>query len=880
MQLLPEADLKPARLPKVGKGKGLKFAKNKKQTPAILSENPWKIAIIDDEPEIHNVTKLALSQMTFAKRPLTFLHAYSAAEGRVLLEDNPDIAAVLLDVVMESDNAGLQLVAFIRETLNYKSIRIILRTGQPGQAPEHSVIREFDINDYKQKSELTVDRLQTSMFTALRSYRDMRALEMTKIGLKNVIEASASIFSMRSLDQFTRGVLEQLTSMLFLDPSAVYGQADAIAATSIADRFDIIAGTGQFESFVGKDGSDLLDPVTINAIQAALDKRSTYVLEGKLYVAYFQTVSGVDHILCVKGDLRKDCQSNELIDLFCRNVAIAFENVHLEKDLRSEIHVRRKAEYKAEALARLSEESPDPILRISDHGEVHYANRPAQILLDHWTMKVGQTLPKDWSARVRTSLETQAVDHLELSCDEKIFDITLSPVPEAGYVNMYGRDVTSNRKAQERIAFMAHHDSLTGLANRVAFQKALERNLKAASHKDEKLALLQIDLDFFKEVNDTFGHHVGDKLLCEIARRLKAVVRPTDSLARLGGDEFAIIMPHLAHSGNASHLAQDIITQIGQTVDLEGTQTQIGCSIGITIWPDDAAEPDSLLKNADLAMYQAKAEGRNCYHFYDATLHEKVQKERFIGNELRYALERNELSLHYQPKISLRTRKVIGAEALLRWKHPACGWIPPGDFIEIAERTGQICEIGEWVLQKACRDIKQMQLAGLDIGHIAVNLSAAQFRNQNIVSVVKQALADSQLAPETLELEITESVMMDDVEGTITTLNALKSLGVHLSVDDFGTGYSSLCYLRQFPITKMKIDRSFITDILTNPDACAITDAIISLGKSLHLSLVAEGIEEDQQAECLMEKGYEEGQGFLFSRPVPLDELKEKLMAA
>ncbi|RMB04497.1 bifunctional diguanylate cyclase/phosphodiesterase [Eilatimonas milleporae] len=843
------------------------------------ASDTWKLLIVDDEPEIHTVTQMALARFQFGGKRLSFLNAYSAAEAAAMIEANPDIAVAIIDVVMETDDAGLRLVEQIRNEMGNGNIRIILRTGQPGQAPERSVIAEYDINDYKEKTELTAQKLFTAMYAALRAYRDIRALDINRMGLKSVIEASAAIFKTRALSNFAQGVLEQLTSLLFLEPEAVYCHADGLAAVPNDAKVEIVAATGRFAPFVGRDGKNVLDPDILEAIENARRNRSHRFEPGKIYIAYFRTESGSENILCVKGDMQEQGKTHELLDLFCRNVSIAFENLHLQDNLLTEITVREEAEKAAEILARLPAEAPNPVLRISSDGVILYANGRSSPLLDVWGAGVGQKIPPVWRHRLKYVFKSGRQSEIEVTCDDRIFELTMAPVVEADYVNIYGRDITESKRAQERVEYMAHHDALTHLPNRFYFQERLPRELEAARRSGKKVALLQIDLDMFKEVNDVYGHDVGDLLLKDVSTRLKETVRSCDTVVRLGGDEFAVIAPDLGELDSAAILAQRIVDCMAAHFRYDKTVLQVGCSIGITTFPDDSLDPTELQKNADLAMYQAKDDGRNTYHFYDAVMHERILERRFLENEIRHALDNDKLDLYYQPKISFESGRIVGAEALIRWHHPDRGMIPPMEFIPIAERCGLISRIGEWVLETACAQAQRWRQAGLGLDNIAVNVSAAQFRNGDLGDIIDRILQSTGLEPEILELEITETTVMQEMDIIVEMLASLKKLGVGVAIDDFGTGYSSLAYLRRLPLTKIKIDRSFVTDILENQDASVVANAIISLGHSLNLKLVAEGIEKPDQAAFLAEKGCQEGQGYLFGRPMPSEDFQALLAA-
>jgi diguanylate cyclase (GGDEF)-like protein len=423
-------------------------------------------------------------------------------------------------------------------------------------------------------------------------------------------------------------------------------------------------------------------------------------------------------------------------------------------------------------------------------------------------------------------------------------------------------------RAEAQISHMAHHDALTGLPNRLQFREETVKALRAA-RGDEKLAVLCLDLDHFKAVNDTLGHPVGDSLLQAVGERLKGCLRAGDIVARLGGDEFAIVQSSTDQPVAATALAERIIGAVEDVYEIDGHQVVVGVSVGIAISPDDGDDPDQLLKSADMALYRSKSDGRGIYRFFEPEMDAKMQARRAMELDLRKALVNNEFEVHYQPLVNLEQNIVCGFEALLRWHHPTKGTIPPNDFIPLAEEIGAIGAIGAWVLKQACREAKSWPPAI----KVAVNLSPAQFKSRTLVLDVISALGDSGLAPQRLELEITETVMLQDTDATLETLHQLRELGVRISMDDFGTGYSSLSYLRKFPFDKIKIDQSFIRELSDSDESMAIIRAVTGLGLSFGMSTTAEGVETKEQLRRLRDEGCTEVQGYLLSPPKPAAEV-------
>jgi len=438
-------------------------------------------------------------------------------------------------------------------------------------------------------------------------------------------------------------------------------------------------------------------------------------------------------------------------------------------------------------------------------------------------------------------------------------------------------DISQLKQDKARLEFLAQHDALTRLPNRTLFEDRLQEALNRAHRHTSTVGLFFIDLDRFKDINDSLGHAVGDQLLQAVADRLKGCVRETDTVARLSGDEFTVLLDELRKSSDAAVAAEKLLAVLAQPFTLSGHELFISGSIGISCYPDDGNDTQTLLKNADAAMYRAKESGRNTYQFFSAEMNAHALEKLVMTNSLRLALERNEFVLHYQPVVDLATGKFNALEALVRWKHPELGMVPPVRFIPLAEESGLIVPIGEWVLKNACAQMKAWQTDGIAPQRMAVNLSARQFKQKDLTQRIVAILDETGLAPQCLELELTESMVMQDPAEAEKVLDQLHKMGISLAIDDFGTGYSSLSYLKQFPIDFLKIDRSFVRGTPDNPDDVAITRAIIALAKSLDLWVIAEGVETEQQLAFLKAEGCEEAQGYLLSKPISTEELEPLL---
>lgn len=433
------------------------------------------------------------------------------------------------------------------------------------------------------------------------------------------------------------------------------------------------------------------------------------------------------------------------------------------------------------------------------------------------------------------------------------------------------------RRNEKHLDHIAHHDTLTGLANRMLLIARMEQSLERSKRIKSRMAVLFIDLDRFKQINDSFGHDYGDQVLCLIADRLRQAIRDADTIARIGGDEFIVVIEQVRKAEDLHRFVQKLLKDISQAIDIEPHRFHVTATVGISIYPDNADHVETLLKRADLAMYEAKDDGRNSYQFYSAEMNQDGQEKILLESRLRQALDDHSFVLHYQPQFDMKSGLLIGFEALLRWEDPVRGLIAPDQFVPLAEDSGLIIPIGEWIICEACRTLKYIQDKWSIPLRMAVNISPRQFRDESLIPNVAKALYRSQLAAESLELEITESMVMDNVSDAIAKMNELKRIGVQLAIDDFGTGYSSLGYLKKFPLTRLKIDRSFVTDIVANVSDQAIVNSIIALGKTMNLEIIAEGIETTGQYDFLMNAQCDQAQGFLLGKPMAFDLLSTLL---
>lgn len=491
--------------------------------------------------------------------------------------------------------------------------------------------------------------------------------------------------------------------------------------------------------------------------------------------------------------------------------------------------------------------------------------------------------------RVIETAESQVLEHnVRMGNDIHVYETRILPNAE-GEPTVVMRDVTERRKMEKELLQLAYHDPLTGLLNQHSMRERIARALELPGQHGRMTAILWVDVDHLKRVNATFGHELGDVLLQRVADRMLGCARRTDrkarlgsdqsikAVARMGGDDFVVLLTEISHVKGAANLAKRLLDDLSQPFVLDRHEVYVTASIGIAVHPHDGAEAGTLLKNADSAMHHAKAEGRNNFQFYTSSGKTAALKSLTLEGDLRMALARRELFVEYQPEIDLKTGETVGLETLVRWDHPTLGLIPPLDFIPLAEETGLILPIGEWILSIACMQNAIWHKSGLEPIRVAVNLSGHQFRQRNLIKTIAKTLTNSRLDPQHLELEITESTLMENAASTIHTVKELKSMGVRLAVDDFGTGYSSLSYLRRFPLDVLKIDRSFIRDVTINADDAAITRAIIAMAHNLNLEVIAEGVENEQQLQFLQENNCDMAQGYYYCRPLTPAKLTKHL---
>jgi len=832
---------------------------------------PWNVLVVDDDPGVHEVTRLVLGSLRYRGRPLRLLHAASAAEARALLASERDVAVLLLDVVMETDEVGLELVHHVRQTLGNLLTRIILRTGQPGRAPQARVIAEYDINDYREKAELTAQTLVAAVTLALRGYDDLRtiqAMALRQSELEVLVQERTA-----ALTETNRRLRHQQAQLAQAQQIAQMGSFEWDLGRRIMQWSpQLYALLGLDPQRTTPDLATLLQavPEPQRARLAQLLARASEQGQGYALQHRVQQPDGSTRIVYQRVQVGHDEQG--------RPIRLAGIVQDITERHRAQEHMRK--------LSTAVEQTADAVMITDAAGRIEYVNAAfcrisgydAQDVLGRTPalLKSGQ-MPDIFYRRMWHTLQRGEVFAdviVNRRKDGSLFHEALTITPqrdEHGVVTHFiatGRDISEQIRYQERIQHLAHHDALTGLPNRALLLDRLEQALARAKWRQRLVAVLFLDLDRFKIINDSLGHASGDALLRAMAQRLRACVRDGDTVARLGGDEFAIVLNDVAAQEDVAKVADALLQAVGEAVEHEGRELFVTASIGISLYPRDGQDSHSLLQRADMAMYNAKDGGRSAYRFYTP----QDEAQRFarltLETQLRHALQRDEFFLVFQPQIDAVSGRPVALEALLRWRRQDGEVVAPAEFVGLLEETGLILPVGEWVLRKACSEAQALRAAGVDLGRVAVNVSLSQFRQRPFVARLREILAETGLPPAQLELEITEAVLADDVHEAVAVLQELAALGVRLAIDDFGTGYSSMSQLRRLPFDQIKIDKSFIDGLPGDKEHRAIVTAIITLAQSMEMEVVAEGVQTQQQFECVRALGCHLVQGYYFSPPV------------
>jgi len=704
--------------------------------------------IIDDDADVHSATTFALGNLEMQHRPLEFLHAYSAAQAREMLKDEQDIAVILLDVVMEQEDAGLQLVRHIRETEGMTEARIILRTGQPGYAPEIDAIRDFDINDYKTKSELTRIKLFTTVTAAIRSYEQIRAINASRRGLELIVRASTELMAQQGLENFAAGVITQIAGLLSLKPEGLLCVQES--ANNHTDHLIVIAAAGHYAGLMYKPVDEINDPRIVAALKEALHTRRN--IYGADYTAlHFAGNARHDFAAFLNTGEPLNEIDQRLLEVFCSNISVGLDNVLLVSRLHN----------------------------------------------------------------------------------------------------------------------FAFYDPLTKLPNRTRLIEILGEKLAGPDAGEAILAL--VDIDHFAETNDALGHQFGDLLLLAVAARLKSRLDDAFTLARVGGDTFGVLGDGLLVN------PATILLQFEEPFRIDGQAVQLSATVGLVRLADYEGSGADALKDADIALKRAKLQQRAGHFYFSRSMGVDIRERVRMMYALRAAFDEGRLFVVYQPQIDLATRLPMGAEALLRWKTEDGTFISPDRFIPIAEYSGLIIELGEWVMREACEELVRLRDIGYTDFMMSINVSQVQFRHPHFLETLRAVIRDTGAPPAFVELEITESMAMEEPYLLIKLLEQIKQTGISIAIDDFGTGFSSLSYLQQLKVDRLKIDRAFVTEITGSARGSSIAEMVIQLGRNLGLSVIAEGVEDERQAQILTALGCPQGQGFLFARPMAVEQLKDWL---
>lgn len=712
------------------------------------NEERWRVLIVDDDHEIHAVTQLALSGLMVLERPLQFLHAYSADEARLLLQQESGIAVALLDVVMESDDAGLKLVEFIRTEVCDADMRIILRTGQPGYAPEERVIREFDINDYKTKTELTRNRLVTSVITAIRSYHQLMMLNQSRRGLEKIIRSSANLMEYHAMTSFAEGVLTQLAAVIGLRPEGLLCARRGHTDDSGSDEQGIyvLGAAGRYARYINQLVDSLPDPHILDCVNRCLKARD-HIFSERETVLYINS-EGNDAAIFVDSARPMEQFDRSLLEVFLTNIGVGYTNVDLFQRL-------------------------------------------------------------------------------------------------------------------QRAAYM---DDLTQLANRADFIRQLDGFSKRAGSNS---VVAIIDINHFSDINDGLGQEVGNLALRAVAERLVTSFGSHTLVARIGSDVFGLI-------GDQQILTPERLLAIFSQPFASGEHSlPLRATLGLCRQEQAADRGLKLLKQVFIALNLAKKDNSLRYAYYERAFEEMTRDRLETIRRLRQDFADRKLQVWYQPQVDMNSGKTKGMEALLRWPDGKGGYIPPTIFIPLAEYSGLIVEIGNWVLEESCRTLVELRRQYPQL-QVSVNVSMQQFRAPDFFDTVSQIVDRYRLPRGSVELEVTESVVMDDPKAVSQALRRLREAGLNIAIDDFGTGFSSLAYLQQLPMDRIKIDRSFIAPLESGGDAI-IAAMVIGLAQKLNLATICEGVETQQQVDYLLQLGCHEAQGFLYARPMPLAELIDYL---
>ncbi|WP_339720891.1 EAL domain-containing protein [uncultured Paraglaciecola sp.] len=717
-------------------------------TPEITGV--WNVLVVDDDEEIHSVTRLALSDLVVNDKSLHFIHAYSGTEALKIIEEmGSSIAIILLDVVMESDDAGLNVAKIMREELKIMEPRIILRTGQPGYAPEEQVIKDYDINDYKTKTELTRSKLVTTIIASLRSYQQILTINQSRLGLQKIIVSAANLMEEHSVKSFCEGVVTQISSLIGLEAGGVV----CAKAGSVLDKEDdgvyILGAAGEFASYINERLDSLHNSRIVKFVTCCLQLKE-HIFEKEFSVLYLNS-SGYEAAVYLQIGKEINSIDQQLLEVFLSSISIGYENVNL-------FHQLRTAAF------------------------------------------------RDWLTKLPNRSE---------------------------FINMLDDSVVAKRKSE---------NSVVGL----------------------------IDINHFADINDGLGQDAGNSTLLAVTNRIQETFLDKVKIGRIGSDVFGLI-------GAEFFVNPQTLNEIFVAPFKAGEHTlPLSASFGFCRLDGKPQSGINILKHSNIALNKAKKNLNTNYEYYAPEMEEETTWRLDMIRQLTRDFQAKKLQLWYQPQVDLVTEQIVGMEALLRWPTSDGGFVSPAVFVPLAEYSGLIIDIGIWVLEESCRKLRALTDQGHTGLRMAVNISMPQFRDPSFIETVKNIIMEFDIQPDRIELEITESVVMDEPQIVIEALQELKLFGVKVAIDDFGTGFSSMSYLQQLPLDRLKVDRSFVNEIKPGKSAF-IAETIVTLGNKLGLSTIAEGVEKREQASYMLKLGCDEAQGYLFAKPMPYEQLVEFL---
>lgn len=817
----------------------------------------WQVLLVDDDADIHAYLRLALDGMVVEGRALHLISAYSAEQAKTVLAEYKELALVLLDVVMETPQAGLLLARYIREELNNKLVQIVLVTGQPGYAPQREVVMKYDINGYQLKSSLTVDRVFSTVYTAIRNYAGLLKL----------------LHQQKLLDEAERREHQDRMFKTFI----VESSEDAIIGMTLGGT--VTSWNQAAQTIFGYSAQEILDG-TLHALippeRCEEDQKvMASILQGEV-ISLFESER-----------IRKDGKKIPVF-LTVSPIRDAEGNTVGISQIVRDITERKQAETKLRLAANVFTHAREAILITEIDGTIIDVNDTFSRITGYSREEVLGKNPRLLNSG-RQSSEFYAAMWKELHekghwygemwnrrKDGELYaqTMSISAVHDVNGAAMHYvalcMDITLMKKHEKQLEHIAHYDVLTNLPNRTLLADRLQQGMNLARRSKHRLGVVYLDLDGFKAVNDKYGHDLGDQFLMILSSKMEHALREGDTLSRIGGDEFVAVLTDIDSIEGSFPLVNRMLAIAAQPISIEGHQVQVSASIGMAFYPQEQeVDADQLMRQADQAMYQAKLSGKNRYHAFDVELDSHIRTHHESQERIRQALLEQEFILYYQPKVNMRTGEVVGAEALIRWQHPEKGLLPPVLFLPIIENHQVAVEIGEWVIETALIQQERWQAAGLDIP-VSVNIGARQLQQSDFVDRIRSQLAaHPNVRPACLELEVLETSALEDIAKVSATMAACRELGVNFALDDFGTGYSSLTYLKRLPVALLKIDQSFVRDMLDDPDDLSILEGVLDLAIAFRRDVIAEGVETIAHGELLLQLGCQLAQGYGIARPMP-----------